>query len=93
MLQSQPWCPFGYTQIKSSCYKISVAKLTWQEAKTFCERETSEFIAVNNENEDSSLSSIMRFSEITEVWIGLNDLAYKGCNQWSDGSKVRINKK
>ena len=65
-------------------------KLTWKDAKAFCEAETSDLMAVNDESEDSLLSSMMRYLKVLEVWIGLNDLEYKDWYQWSDGSEVRI---
>jgi hypothetical protein len=89
IVENQPWCPNGYSLFESSCYKIPARKLTWQDAKTFCEVETSHIITINNKEEDVVLSSMMRSLGIHEVWIGLNDLAYKDLYQWSDGTMVR----
>ena len=85
----QPWCLAGYSLFESSCYKIPDKQLTWLDAKTFCEIETSHLITINSKKEDVFLSSMMASSDIHEVWIGLNDLAYEDFYQWSDMTKVR----
>ncbi|XP_077867035.1 C-type lectin lectoxin-Lei1-like [Saccoglossus kowalevskii] len=70
-------------------YIISVDKLPWEQAWSFCERAGGMLAEPKEENTNTLLEGVLDNSDIYgPFWIGLNDLEEEGNIVWSSGLGV-----
>ncbi|XP_072020212.1 C-type mannose receptor 2-like [Amphiura filiformis] len=77
-------CPTGWRIFRGNCYQVNTMnKYTWTDSKHYCETQG----AVEN-NYVVSLFEELQNVGITDIWIGMSDVATDGIFAWSDGSSV-----
>ncbi|KAM3599721.1 uncharacterized protein V6R79_010309 [Siganus canaliculatus] len=75
------WYEFG-----DYCYKPFEKKM-WHEAQESCRSLGAELLSIRSMTEQSWVESYL-FLATSDVWTGLNDLAFPGMFIWSDGHMV-----
>ncbi|XP_022109148.1 macrophage mannose receptor 1-like [Acanthaster planci] len=93
-------CAAGWIGYGSYCFRVFEAntdgeKLTWNQARTFCQEQTDDsqgdLASYHSSDEEQYLiNSFLAQSpdNLYGYWVGLNDQANEGGFQWSDGSPV-----
>ncbi|XP_074546917.1 uncharacterized protein LOC141805663 [Halichoeres trimaculatus] len=76
------WYEFG-----EFCYKPFDDKKTWRDAQTTCRGLGAELVSIRSMTEQSWLESYL-YLATSDVWTGLNDLAFPGMFTWSDEHMV-----
>ncbi|XP_071822362.1 uncharacterized protein [Apostichopus japonicus] len=85
------YCPDGYVEGPAySCYRLSSASLSWQDARDACRVEApdGELAVVENQEQVDFLLALTGGTE--DYWIGLNDHATEGTFRWTDCTTVSL---
>ncbi|KAL4229235.1 chromatin-modulating protein mrc1 [Mactra antiquata] len=88
-------CPngwYGYS-LQGKCYKFNTAnKLTWQDARVFCQTHQGDLLRVDTANELRWVLNQIRSNYRQHahyngtVWTGLNNREYLTAWEWADGT-------
>ncbi|XP_071489147.1 alpha-N-acetylgalactosamine-specific lectin-like [Diadema antillarum] len=90
--QASVSCPRFWTGFYGSCYRLFLAKKTWQDAENHCVRLGGHLTSVLSEAENTFLYNYWRYTIPTPAWgfwIGYNDITTEGRWVWSDHSTPR----
>ncbi|XP_072177018.1 alpha-N-acetylgalactosamine-specific lectin-like [Diadema setosum] len=82
-------CPEYWTGFHGSCYRLFLAKKTWQQAENHCVQLGGHLTSVLSEAENTFLYNYWRNTVSTPAqgfWIGYNDIRTEGRWVWSDNS-------
>ncbi|XP_061225344.1 phosphatidylinositol phosphatase PTPRQ [Neopsephotus bourkii] len=82
-------CSQGWAAFQSSCYQMSKESKTWKMAQQICETSSrgAHLLDIGSKEEHGFiLSYLQTISQITMLWMGLNDLKEEGQLVWTDGS-------
>uniref|UniRef100_A0A3B4Z2N4 C-type lectin domain-containing protein n=1 Tax=Stegastes partitus TaxID=144197 RepID=A0A3B4Z2N4_9TELE len=78
-------CPPDWREIQSKCYFLSTEMKTWEDSRKYCQRNGSDLVVINSQQEQVLCSSSALVDMYLLFWIGL-----KGTNRvfrWVDGSE------
>ncbi|XP_056426759.1 C-type lectin domain family 12 member B-like isoform X2 [Hyla sarda] len=80
-------CPVGWYMNGSSCYYVSMEKVSWDEARDECYKMNSVLVMVKDKTESEALKKL--FKENGRYWIGLRrDPKEVHIWKWLDGEQV-----
>uniref|UniRef100_A0A3B4Z363 C-type lectin domain-containing protein n=1 Tax=Stegastes partitus TaxID=144197 RepID=A0A3B4Z363_9TELE len=80
-------CPPDWREIQSKCYFLSTEMKTWEDSRKYCQRNGSDLVVINSQQEQVLCSSSALVDMYLLFWIGL-----KGTNRvfrWVDGSALK----
>ena len=61
-------CPVGWSQYKTSCFRIFDSKLTWTQAQSACQFENANLASIPNKGTDKFIGRLTR--NHARVWLG-----------------------
>ena len=64
-------CPDGWTHMGSSCYRTSLEKMSWYEAKEDCQAEGGYLAELTSPEEEANINEFINHND--HFWIGLTD--------------------
>ncbi|MHC4251801.1 MAG: protein kinase domain-containing protein, partial [Planctomycetota bacterium] len=68
-------------------YKLYDQKLSWHDAKAFCEKRGGHLVTITSKEENDFVTGLARKAD-TDAWIGLTDERAEGKWEWVTGEKV-----
>ncbi|CAH1786089.1 unnamed protein product [Owenia fusiformis] len=88
-------CPssYSYDSKSNSCYYIEKStRLEWAKARTQCQSQGADLVAINNDNTKNFVEQTLSADQSYKLyWVGLNDADQKSrCNpwEWRDGTRL-----
>ncbi|XP_066299998.1 E-selectin-like [Branchiostoma lanceolatum] len=85
-------CRDGYTRVNETCLKFSNEKKPYQNARETCQEEGANLVIMKTAAMTNNVERFIRMetgtTDLSHIWIGLDDLRADGQWQWSDGSNM-----
>ncbi|XP_019637235.1 PREDICTED: uncharacterized protein LOC109479686 [Branchiostoma belcheri] len=91
--KTQLTCPplYGVNSFRGKCYRYSVRRVTFNEAKTICGTEGGRLAVLKDQATDVFIRKRIRslpHRRVLNYWIGLSDDQEEGTFVWSDGTEL-----
>jgi len=81
-------CPDDFVQYQRRCYKFSTDEKSWDDARTACQGDSTEYDLVTIDSQELA----NYFVQHVDSWIGLNDRASEGTFTWVNGNELSFGK-
>ncbi|XP_076824515.1 macrophage mannose receptor 1-like [Clavelina lepadiformis] len=86
------YCEAGWYEYKGHCLKIGcTVPSTWQKAQQMCKDVGGNLARIQDASENNLIMSHLQvlsiFYNITNIWIGFNDIKHEMQFEWDDGAK------
>ncbi|KAM9342041.1 CD209 antigen-like protein C [Pholidichthys leucotaenia] len=78
--QRKKMCPSGWSMFRCSCYLLSGASASWDEARRDCRARGADLVVVDTPEEQDFVSQFAK----GDAWIGLTDKEEEGIWKWVD---------
>ncbi|XP_039886842.1 C-type lectin domain family 4 member G-like isoform X2 [Simochromis diagramma] len=92
VLPNLPRCSPGWKRLRSSCYRLSSIKSTWEDAKQNCESLGAHLVIISDDAEKDFVRS---YGQAEHFWIGFkyewNYMSSMWTSKWVDGSQLCYN--
>lgn len=79
----------AYVKLGNDSYKVVTQSMTWQEAKSHCERDNAQLASLLTDWAEAYIE-LQVFKLNTPVWIGLNKKETDGFSRWIDNWRLRL---
>ncbi|XP_078695922.1 uncharacterized protein LOC144924510 isoform X2 [Branchiostoma floridae x Branchiostoma belcheri] len=91
--KTQWTCPpiYGVNAFRGKCYRFSVRRVTFNEAKAICRTEGGRLAVLKDQATDVFIRKRIRslpHRRVLNYWIGLSDIQEEGTFVWSDGTEL-----
>ncbi|XP_047456126.1 CD209 antigen-like protein C [Mugil cephalus] len=79
-------CPAGWKMFNCTCYFLSEASGSWDEARQDCRNRGADLVVIDSPEEQTSVSTLTKAA----AWIGLNDRGGEDTWKWVDGTPLSL---
>lgn len=81
-------CPDGWTHMGSSCYRTSLEKMSWYEAKEDCQAQGGYLAELTSPEEEANINEFINHND--HFWIGLTDEDTEGTFIWQESHEELV---
>ncbi|CAH1781368.1 unnamed protein product [Owenia fusiformis] len=80
-------CRPSWMEVKGQCYHVMDDEITWFDGQKQCRAMGGDLATINDQQANDAITSYLGLIR-KDVWIGLNEINFKGQYDWSDSSPV-----
>ena len=79
-------CDYPWEMLGNSCYFLSSEKMTWNDAREYCNSKGSHLVEIDNSDERDFL--VQKYKAIFTVWVGGHDNENEGTYVWQTSNNT-----